>query len=117
MSEFSRPAEELGAEVKEYLDLKADEQKLKSAKGLSVGVSRLLALILILGVVTTLLLVLSLGVVLVIGDLLGSYGGAAFIVAGVLAVILAVLILARKRLFRNSMVSTFVQLFFPEDNA
>ena len=97
-------------------NLKVDELKLKTARGLSLSVSRILGVILILGVVTTLLLVLAFGVVLVVGDLIHSYGGAAFIVAGVLAVILGVLLLLRERLFRNSFVPLFVKLFFPEDD-
>lgn len=116
MSEFTRPAEQLSTEVRSYVDLKVDELKLKTARGLSLSVSRILGVILILGVVTTLLLVLAFGVVLVVGDLIHSYGGAAFIVAGVLAVILGVLLLFRERLFRNSFVPLFVKLFFPEDD-
>ena len=115
MSDFTRPAEELTAAAKEYVDLRVDDLKLRTAKGLSVTVARLLGLILILGVVLALLLLLSFGFVLLFGEWIGSYAAAAFIVAAVLAVLLVILLLRRDRLFRESFVSLFVKLFFSDD--
>ena len=115
MSDFTRPVEELTAAAKEYVDLRADDLKLRTAKGLSVTAAKLVGLILILGVVTVLLLVLSFGIVLLAGEWLGSYAGAAFIVAGVLGVVLLVLLKLRDRLFQGTFVSLFVKLFFSDD--
>jgi len=115
MSQFSKPAEDLAGEAREYIDLRLDEVKLRTAKGLSLTVSKLLGMILILGVVSALLLVLSFGLILLLGELIGSYGWAALAVAAVLTVSLVVLIVLRDRLFRGSFVRLFVKLFFGED--
>ena len=50
MSNFSRPAEDLSREAKEYIDLRLEDVKLRTAKGLSVTASKLVGLFLILGV-------------------------------------------------------------------
>ena len=80
MSDFSKPAEDLLQAAKEYADLRIDDLKLRTAKGLTVAVSKLLGLILILGVVLALLLLLSFGLVLLVGEWIGSYGLAALMV-------------------------------------
>ena len=115
MGEFSRPAEELASEAREYIDLKVDEIKLRTAKGLSVSVAKLLGMVLILGVLSSLLLVLSFGIILLFGEAIGSYGWAALSVAGLLIVVLAVLVMLRDKLFSGSFVQLFVKLFFGGD--
>lgn len=114
MSDFTKPAEDLTQAAKEYLDLQVDDIKLRTARGLSVTLSKLLSLLVLIGVGAVLLLVLSFGLMLLLGEALGSYAGAALIVAGVLAVALVVLILLRNRLFQGSFVSLFVRLFFSD---
>ena len=115
MGEFSKPAEELASEAREYVDLKVDEIKLRTAKGLSVSVAKLLGMVLILGVLSSLLLVPSFGCTLLFGEAIGSYGWAALAVAGLLAVVLAVLIVLKDKLFSGSFVQLFIKLFFGGD--
>ena len=115
MSDFSKPAEDLVQAAKEYADLRIDDLKLRTAKGLSIAVSKLLGLILVLGVVLALLMLLSFGLVLLLGEWIGSYAWAAFIVAGVVAVVLLILLKLRDRIFQGSFVSLFVKLFFADD--
>ena len=112
MSDFSKPAEDLLQAAKEYADLRIDDLKLRTAKGLTVAVSKLLGLILILGDVLALLLLLSFGLVLLVGEWIGSYGLAALMVAGVVAIVLLVLLKVRDKLFQGTFVSLFVKLFF-----
>lgn len=113
MSEFTRPVEELSGEAKQYVDLRLDELKLRTARGLSITLTKLVGLFLMLGVLTALLLVLSFACVLLLGELLGSYAGSAFIVAGVLLAGFVLLWVYRERLFKNTFVPLFVKLFFP----
>jgi len=119
MSDFTRPVEDLSGEAKEYIDLRLDELKLRTVRGLSITLTKLVGLFLMLGVLTALLLVLSFACVLLLGELMGSYAGAAFIVAGVLLVGFVLLVVFRDRLFKNTFVPLFVKLFFPskEDEA
>ena len=115
MSEFTRPVEDLGKEAAEYIDLKVDDLKLRTAKGLSMTLSKLLYMLLILFVISLILTALAIGGVMWIGELIGSYAGGALIVAGFFIIVLVVLILLRKRLFRDTFVPLFAKLFFDEE--
>ena len=116
MSNFSRPAEDLSREAKEYLDLRLEDVKLRTAKGLSVTASKLVGLFLILGVGISLMLVLSFGLILLIGELVGSYAWSAIGVAVLLGLALWILIRKRDTLFRDTFVPLFVKLFFSDDD-
>ena len=48
MGNFTRPVEELGKEASEYIDLRIDDLKLTTAKGLSMTLSKLLYMLLVL---------------------------------------------------------------------
>ena len=116
MSNFSKPAEDLSREAKEYIDLRLEDVKLRTAKGLSVTASKLVGLFLILGVGISLMLVLSFGLILLIGELTGSYAGSAIGVAVLLGIALWILIGKRNNLFRDTFVPLFVKLFFNDDD-
>ena len=111
---FTRPAEEFVGEVTEYIDLKADDLKLRTAKGLSITLQRLLVAILFLTLGSIMLMALAFGGVLLLGDVIGSYAAGAFIVAGVFALAILAVFLLRRKLFVNSFVQMFIKLFFEE---
>ena len=112
MSDFTKPIEDIASELKDYVDVRVDDIRLQAVRGLTITVSKLLSLILILGVVLALLLLLSFGLVLLVGEWIGSYGLAALMVAGVVAIVLLVLLKVRDKLFQGTFVSLFVKLFF-----
>ena len=116
MSNFTQPAEDLSREAKEYIDLRLEDVKLRTAKGLSVTASKLVGLFLILGVGISLMLVLSFGLILLIGELVGSYAWSAIGVAVLLGLALWILIRKRDTLFRDTFVPLFVKLFFSDDD-
>ena len=116
MSNFSRPAEDLSREAKEYIDLRLEDVKLRTAKGLSVTASKLVGFFLILGVGISLMLVLSFGLILLIGELVGSYAWSAIGVAVLLGISLWILLRKRDSLFRDTFVPLFVKLFFSDDD-
>lgn len=115
MSEFTRPLEDLSRNATEYVDMKVDELKLRTVKGLSVAMNELVAVVLILSVATIVIMAFAFGSVLLIGDLIGSYAAGAFIVSAVFLVLLIVLFSIRKKLFLNSFLKLFLGLFFSED--
>ena len=116
MSQFSKPAEDLSREAKEYIDLRLEDVKLRTAKGLSVTASKLVGLFLILGVGISLLLVLSFGLILLVGELVGSYAWSAIGVAVLEGIALWILIRKRDDLFKDTFVPLFVKLFFSDDD-
>lgn len=115
MGNFTKPVEELGREASEYIDLRIDDLKLRTTKGLSMTLGKLLYMLLVLFVVSIILTSVAIGGVMWIGELIGSYAGGAGIVAGFFLLVLGVLILLRKRLFRDTFVPMFVNMFFDDD--
>ena len=115
MSQFSKPAEDLTREVREYLDLRLEDVKLRTVKGLSVSISKLVGMILIIGVATNLVLVLSFGLILLVGEWIGSYAWSALGIAVLLGIGLFILLRKREALFKDTFVPLFVKLFFPSD--
>jgi len=113
--EFTKPAEDLFKSASSCLDLKIDDLKLRTAKGLSITAGKILGMMLILSVVSIILMALAFGVVLLIGEAIGSYGLACLVVAAFFIVLLVILLLLRKKLFVNGFVRLFVNLFFNED--
>ena len=116
MSQFSRPAEDLSREAKEYIDLRLEDVKLRTVKGLSITASKLVGMILLLGLAINLVLVLSFGLILLVGELIGSYAWAALGVAVILGIALWILVRKRDTLFKDTFVPLFVKLFFSDDD-
>ena len=116
MAEFTKPIKDLGGEASDYIDLRIAELKLNAIKGLSMTLSKLLYMLLFLFVISIILISVAFGGVMWIGELIGSYAGGAAIVGGFFVIVLGVLFLLRKKLFRNTFVPLLVNLFFEEDN-
>lgn len=115
MTDFKKPIEDLAGDVREYVDLKSEDIKLKLTKGLSVSISRVLASLVLLFVLTLLVISLTVAFVLGVGRLTGNYALGSLIASGLFLVAFVVLFSLRKRLFADSFVSMFIQIFFPED--
>lgn len=106
------PQERIDSEIRRYLDLRADELKLKAVDGLSVGVSRVLSLMVMLMLAAIALAAFAFGTVLLLGDLIGSWTAAAFIIGGVFLTALLVVLLIWKKLFVDIFVKLFIGIFY-----
>ena len=114
MSQFTEPIEQLFQDSKIYLDKQLDNVKLRTVKGLSLGVSAIGGMLLVFAVASAFLLTISFALVMWLGELLGSYALSAFIVAGVLLIATVVLLLVRGKLFRNTFIPLFEGIIAPE---
>ena len=114
-SRLTKPAEDLASGTADYVNLKIDELKLRTVKGLSVALNRILLSVLFLTLGSIVLMAASFGTILLIGRLIGNYAAGAFIVAAFFLILIVVLYLLRDRLFINGLVRMFVRLFF-DDN-
>jgi hypothetical protein len=116
MSDFTRPVSNLANDALGYAGAKLDNIKLRSVKALSKGTGTIFWFALVLLLVGILLLTLSFGLVMWLGEKMGSYALGAFIVAGGVAVLLILVLLLRKVLFRGTFVPTFSKAFFPKED-
>ena len=97
-------------DVRNYLDLRLNDLRLKTIDGLSIGVSRVLSMMLVIMLGAIVLAAFAFGTVLLLGELIGSWAGAAFIIGGIFLIILALLLIYWKRLFVNIFVKDFCAL-------
>ncbi|MCQ2177565.1 MAG: hypothetical protein MJY42_01605 [Bacteroidales bacterium] len=111
MLENERKLSDLVSDAKSYVDGRLDEVKLKTVRGLSLSISRILWAIVFIAV---LLIILSLLSDALLGFLNGVFGEpfGTLMVCGFWLVVLAVLFFLRNRMFRNSLVKLFINVFY-----
>ena len=97
----------LSSAVGEYLSMRTDDFKKNIVRSLSVGFSRVLAVLVIILLLLIVLGVFAFAFIVLIGEAIGSMSGAAFIVGGVYLIAALVLIFLRKRLFVNMFSNLF----------
>lgn len=117
MSKLSAPADKLVRETTGYINAQFDDLKLRSIKGLSEGTSALAGLLLIFIMIGALVTAISFAFVLWIGELLNSYALGALIMAGILLLILVVLFLLRKSLFKDNFVTMYTNIFYQKEES
>ena len=117
MNRLSRAVEDFSKNSTEYVDLKIAEVKLKTVKGLSLTLSKLLWMILFGLILSIVLMSLGVAIVFTFGELMGGkYALGALFVALIFIAVLVVIYLVRDSLFKNSFVPLFVKIFFGDDN-
>ncbi len=114
-NDMAEGQERMVSDIRNYLDLRLNELKLKTIDGLSIGVSRVLSMMLVVMLGAIALAAFAFGAVLLLGDLIGSWAGAAFIVGGIFLVVLSLLLIYWKRLFVNIFVKLFIGIFYEND--
>ena len=99
-------------ELRKYLDLRLNDMKLKAVDGLSTGVSSVLSIIAAIMLGAIVLATFTFGAIILLGESIGSWAGAAFIVGGVLVLMLVLMLLLWKRFFINTFVRLFISIFY-----
>lgn len=103
------------SDLKDYVDLKADELKLRTTKGLSLAMSQLASLLLLVGLLLVVLALVAVVLIHWIGLWTGSVAVSSTIVCGVFVLLLVAVFLSRKRLFRDTFVKVFIEVFYGND--
>lgn len=101
----------LAGEAKRYADLKTDELKLKTTRGLSAALGQTLAYLLIFVVASVTFGLLSYALLQWLNTLVGTPWGT-LIVSGFSLIILIVLFCFRKKLFKDLFVKLFIDVFY-----
>ena len=117
MNILSRAVDDFSKNSTEYIDLKIADLKLKTVKGLSLTLSKLLWMLLFGLILSIVLMSLGVALVFTFGELMGGkYALGALFVALIFIAVLVVIYFLRDSLFKNSFVPLFVKLFFGDDN-
>ena len=109
------PKERSGQEIRKYQDLRVNDLKLRAVDGLSVGVGRVLSLMVILMLAAIVLAAFAFGTVLLLGDLIGSWAAAAFIIGGVFLIALIAVLMVWKKLFVDIFVKLYIGIFYENE--
>lgn len=107
MEESHSPLNGLSSVLGEYLGMRTDDFKKSIISGLSVGFSRTLSVLVMVMLLMIVLAVFAVGFIMLLGDAIGSWSGAAFIVGGIYLMALMVVFLMRKRLFLGMFTNLF----------
>ena len=107
----------LSSAVGEYLSVRTDDFKKNIVTGLSVGFSRMLAVLVISFLLLIVLGIFAYAFILLLGEAVGSMTGAAFIVGGVYLMAVVILFLLRKKLFRRMFSNLFSGIIKEESPA
>ncbi len=107
----------LSSAVEEYLSKRTDDFKKNVVASLSVGFSRVLAILVITMLLIIVLAVFAFAFTVLLGQAIGSLSGAAFIVGGVYLIVLVILILLRKMLFLNMFTNLFSGIIEEESSS
>ena len=100
----------LSSILEEYLGTRTEYLKKRVVAGLSFGFSRTLAVLIMALLAVVVLSVLAFAFILLIGEAVGSFAAAAFIVAGVYLLAFIILFIFRKRLFLRMFARMFSEL-------
>lgn len=114
MEEFTKPLTDLVRDAKEHVDLQIQDVKLLLAKGMSITLGQFLAILAVLLVLAGALLALGAGCTLLLGQWLGSYWIAAFIMAGIYILLAVLIYLFCGKLFVNGFVKLFTGVLFDD---
>ena len=106
---------ELAGEARDYADLRIDELKLKATRGLSTALGQTLAFLLIFAVLALVLGLLAFALLQWLNGLLGAPWGT-LLVAAFFVLVLIVLCLCRKQLFRDMFVKLFIDAFYDDED-
>lgn len=100
------------SEARQYLDLKLDALKLQTVDALSVVVSRLLTMMAVLMLGAIVLAAFAFGTVILLGQMIGNWAAAAFIIGGLFLVLLVLLLVFRRKVFLDMFVKLFIGIFY-----
>ena len=101
----------------EFLNLRTDAFKKNIITSLSVGFSRGLSILIIAMILLIVLTILAFAFIILLGEAMGSFSGAAFIVGTVYIIGAAVLFFMRKKLFLTMFTNLFTGIMNTEEPA
>lgn len=113
----TNPLSQAGTQVREYLQMRWDEAKLRGVEGLSIFFGRFITLAIVLMMILLALLFGGFAMAYLLGEWVGS-NALGFAILGSAFLLLALIFFAlRKKFLVDALVRFFVRLFFEDKNA
>ena len=97
----------MSSAIREYLNLRTDDLRKNIIESLSVGFSRVLAVLVIILLLLIVLAIFAFAFIVLLGQAIGSMSGAAFIIGGLYMTGVVILFFLRKRLFLDMFTNLF----------
>ncbi len=107
--------ERIARDAKRYADIRTDQFKLHATRGLATALGQVLSYLLIFVVLSIVLGLFAFLQLQWLNHLVGSPWGT-MIVLGFFLLVLAILIVLRKKLFHNLFVRLFINVFYGSDD-
>ena len=107
---FSPLLKSLTSALETYLGLRTDNFKKNLTNALATGFSRALAILVIVALLLIVLTVFAFAFIILLGNTIGSWSSAAFIVGGIFLAAALVLYLKRKTHFLNMFTNIFANI-------
>lgn len=104
--------EGLASSIKEYINMKIDQFTLKSVENISIVSSKVILILIYVMLGVVILQLIGFALSYFIGELLDSTAMGFLIVGGVFIIAFLAVFLLRKKLFTNSIVKMFINMFF-----
>ena len=104
--------EGLASSVKEYINMKIDQFTLKGVEDISIVSSKVILILIYVMLGVVILQLIGFALSYFIGELLDSTAMGFLIVGGVFIIAFLAVFLFRKKLFTNSIVKMFINMFF-----
>ena len=114
-AEDNKTFDDLVKETCRFVDVRFEEFKLKTTRGLSTALGQVLSYVLIIAVLLIVLSLLALALLQWLNALLGSPWGT-LLVAGVFTIAILVLMLCRHALFKDLFIKLFINIFYNSDS-
>lgn len=115
MAAEDKTFDELVKETCRLVDVRFEEFKLKTARGLSTALGQILAYVLIIAILLIVLSLLALALLQWLNGLVGSPWGT-LIVCGVFLIAMGILFLLRHKLFKDHFIKLFINIFYNADS-
>ena len=115
MAAEDKTFDELVKETCRFVDVRFEEFKLKTTRGLSTALGQVLAYVVIIAVFLIVLSLLALALLQWLNSLLGAPWGT-LLVAGIFTIAILVLMLFRHALFKDLFIKLFINIFYNSDS-
>ena len=115
LGRITGPIDSIGDSTRDYIDNKIDEVKLRLVKEFSSFFATIFSYLIIIVLALAAIIFIAAAMGQFLGNVLGSAIGGSLIIGGAFIITSVVLVCCKKRLFIDTLVRIFINIFFGEE--